>query len=46
MTPKEALEILDQVAAAVTTNREGHQKIQMAITVLREATTPKPEKKS
>lgn len=48
MTPQEALNLLDQAAAAVTGNRETHVQLQMAITVIRAElgkNEPKPEPK-
>lgn len=45
MAPQEAINILDQVAATVTANRETHQQIAMALNVLR-AAIEKPKAKS
>lgn len=44
MTPKEALELLDQATAQMSTNRESHARIIEAIRVLR-VTLPKEEGK-
>lgn len=46
MTVEEAINVLDQVAAGVTANRETHATLVKALEVLREAvkpTEPKPE---
>jgi len=44
MTKEEALQILDNICAQVSLNREGHVKLQQAIEVLREAIQPKEKK--
>lgn len=45
MTPQEALQLLDNVAAAVSVSRQDHARLQQAVTVLAEAIKPKLEEK-
>lgn len=40
MTPKEALNVLDQVAAQATGNREVHEKIKQAMETLQTLVNP------
>lgn len=35
MTPKEAIDILDQVVATVNANRETHERIQLAVSIVK-----------
>ena len=46
MSPEEAIRVLDQATAQISTNRENHALIQQALTVLEVAIKPvdKPEK--
>lgn len=43
MTPEQALQLLDSVAAQVNTNRETHDRLRLAVQVLRQALEQQPK---
>lgn len=43
MTVTEALDLVDNILARVSGNREDHVRMQIAMNVIREAAMPKPE---